>query len=94
MITRFKAEWIKSDGDQGDDCFNPDLVEYAHKICATPKDATAVARKHAEKGPCHYWFRVEEQVYRPYIYKGIDIGQWDTVATWVEDQYLGDNYDN
>ena len=93
MNNQFKAEWISSDGAQPEDQFEPELVEYSCEFFDTQKKAENHARKMAEKcGVADDWWRVEEQEYVPYIYRGIDIGRFETIATWISGEYISDNY--
>lgn len=88
---RFAAEWVLSDGPQDMDEFNPDLVEYEVKYFDTQKKASEYAKKMAANGPADDWWRVEEQHYVSHIYRGWDIGQYETVATWICDEFVSDS---
>ena len=82
-MTRYKATWIRSYGKQPGPDFDPDLVEYAHEHLPTREQAEAFAQEQAAKGPDEYWWQVEEQEYRRDIYRGVDIGRYETVARWT-----------
>jgi len=89
---RYVASWCESDGPQGLDEFDPDLVVYGEKAFDTQKAATEHAIERAAKGPADDWFRVSEQVYKPYFYRGVDIGDWETTDTWLCDEYVAGDY--
>lgn len=86
--TRFRAEWCASDGPQESGEFDPDLVEYDRACFDTQKQADEYAQLMAANGPADDWWRVEEQVYVPHIYRGVDIGRYETVATWISGEWV------
>lgn len=93
MTTRFLAEWCSSDGPQEAPDFDPDLCVYDTMPFDTHKDADAHAVKMAADGPCDDWWKVSEQVYTPYIYRGVDIGNYETVSTWISGEYVNPDPD-
>ena len=88
MTTRFLAEWCSSDGPQDGVYFDPDLCVYETKAFEDQRSASSHAEAKAKPGPADDWYKVSEQVYVPYIYHGTDIGQWETVATWMSGEYV------
>ena len=86
---RYLAEWCSSYGPQEGPDFDPDLCIYKTEVFETQKEASEHAEKMAANGPTDDWWKVREQEYIRYMYRGVDIGQWETVATWISDEYIG-----